>query len=49
MEDKAATWQLYELMRDHAAQRVMDPREVYSSFYKTSPTPPHLDTILLGL
>jgi hypothetical protein len=49
MEDKAATWKLYELARDHPARGVMDPREACSSGYKSSPTPPHLYTILLGL
>ena len=39
MEDKAATWQQYELAQYHAMRCVMDPREACISFYKTSPTP----------
>jgi hypothetical protein len=41
MEDKIATWPLYELARHHHVPRGVMPRETCSSAYKTDPPPSH--------
>ena len=47
VEDKTATWWLYELARHYHAPRGMMPREECTPPYKTSLTPPHLKKLLL--
>ena len=47
VEDKTATWRLYELARHHHAPRGIMPREACTPPYKTSLPPAHLGKLLL--